>query len=253
MGLASRAADWQAIDVGPQAWRRPDLTWEAQHLIDLAVQASASASAADFAPLLVSRIVTQDRLRSWEAVTIDAVGGLHRDHPESSRSGLLAWSVSCLWGDDAVASALKRGMPRVEVRDTVAEVDAIACLPLIHDGALDSIIAVWITADDTHSAIECASRLTLVGHLWSAIGPAVHGGRAMIDIDAASDSADGLLTPRQSFILESMAEGLTNSQIAQRINFSESTVRLESMVIYRHFGVHSRLEAVTVARAVGEL
>jgi DNA-binding NarL/FixJ family response regulator len=253
MPLTSRAADWQAIEVGPQAWRRPDLTWDAEHLIDLAVLASASPSAAEFAPSLVSRIVTSDRLRSWEAVTIDAGGGLHRDHLESPHSGLLAWSVSCLWGDNAVAEALEQGIPRVEVRDAGTEVDAIACLPLIHGDAFDSIIAVWITAQDTHAAIECASRLTLVGHLWSAIRPSVHEAPAEFGADVVSDFAADILTPRQSFILESMAEGLTNSQIAQRINFSESTVRLESMVIYRHFGVHSRLEAVSVARAVGEL
>jgi LuxR family maltose regulon positive regulatory protein len=63
---------------------------------------------------------------------------------------------------------------------------------------------------------------------------------------------DGL-TRRQRDILEGMAEGLTNRQIAARICFSESTVRLESMTIYRYFGVHSRMEAVAAARLEGIL
>lgn len=61
------------------------------------------------------------------------------------------------------------------------------------------------------------------------------------------------ISPRQLAILQGMAEGLTNRQIAARICFSESTVRLESMAIYRHFGVHSRSQAVAAALASGVL
>lgn len=65
-------------------------------------------------------------------------------------------------------------------------------------------------------------------------------------------TADGL-TVRQTVILQAMADGLTNAQIARRINFSESTVRVESMGIYRHFGVHSRTDAVRAAQEAGVL
>jgi len=54
-------------------------------------------------------------------------------------------------------------------------------------------------------------------------------------------------------ILRAMAKGLTSRQIASRINFSESTVRMESMAIYRAYGVHSRVDAVAAARAAGHL
>ncbi len=76
----------------------------------------------------------------------------------------------------------------------------------------------------------------------------------MGETDERSRSASQeALTPRQSVILRAMARGLTNGQIAQLIRFSESTVRLESMCIYRHFDVHSRSEAVAAARDAGEL
>jgi LuxR family maltose regulon positive regulatory protein len=52
-------------------------------------------------------------------------------------------------------------------------------------------------------------------------------------------------------ILRWMSEGMTNREIAARICFSESTVRLESMAIYRILGVRSRSQAVATARQAG--
>jgi DNA-binding NarL/FixJ family response regulator len=44
---------------------------------------------------------------------------------------------------------------------------------------------------------------------------------------------------------------MTNREIAARICFSESTVRLESMAIHRILGVRSRGQAVAAARQAG--
>ncbi len=65
--------------------------------------------------------------------------------------------------------------------------------------------------------------------------------------------APSVLTDRQTEILQLMAKGLTNSQIAKRVGFSESTVRQETMVIYRYFGVGGRREAVRLASLRGML
>jgi len=61
------------------------------------------------------------------------------------------------------------------------------------------------------------------------------------------------LTARQFRILQMMADGMTNQAISQRIGFSESTVRQETMAVYRHFGVHDRREAVQRAASRGLL
>lgn len=63
----------------------------------------------------------------------------------------------------------------------------------------------------------------------------------------------GSLTDRQLRILGLMAKGLTNSQISKRVGFSESTVRQETMAIYRYFGVGGRREAVRLAGMRGML
>jgi DNA-binding CsgD family transcriptional regulator len=65
--------------------------------------------------------------------------------------------------------------------------------------------------------------------------------------------APGTLSDRQLRILGLMAKGLTNSQISKRVGFSESTVRQETMAIYRYFGVGGRREAVRLAGMRGML
>ena len=59
------------------------------------------------------------------------------------------------------------------------------------------------------------------------------------------------LTERQSAILARMATGQTNAQIARDIGFSESTVRQETMAIYRHLGATDRHDATRLAAERG--
>jgi len=54
------------------------------------------------------------------------------------------------------------------------------------------------------------------------------------------------LTDRQKRILDGMARGKTNGAIARELGYSESTIRHESMTIYRTLGVSRREEAVVV-------
>ena len=61
------------------------------------------------------------------------------------------------------------------------------------------------------------------------------------------------LTTRQLRILHLLAEGMTNPQIAARIGFSDSTVRQETMAIYRFLGAEGRRDAVQIASLRGLL
>lgn len=81
---------------------------------------------------------------------------------------------------------------------------------------------------------------------------------------AASDPRNGVrrnrhvtsapnLSDRQLQTLQLIERNLTMRQIASRIGFSESTVRMESLAIYRALGVHDRREAVAVGRKLGLL
>lgn len=59
------------------------------------------------------------------------------------------------------------------------------------------------------------------------------------------------LTSRQLQILAYMAEGLVNAEIAANMMLSESTIRQETVRIYRALGVPNRSEASKKGRALG--
>ena len=61
------------------------------------------------------------------------------------------------------------------------------------------------------------------------------------------------LTERQQAILIDMALGKTNFAIANRIILSESTIKQESVKIFRALGVSTRQQAVMKAKALGLL
>ena len=66
--------------------------------------------------------------------------------------------------------------------------------------------------------------------------------------DAAdSDSAQPLLTDKQSEILQSVVQGRTNRQIADRFDISEDGVKKHLRLIFAKLGASSRAEAVAIA------
>ena len=67
----------------------------------------------------------------------------------------------------------------------------------------------------------------------------------------SNDSDGSNLTTRQLKILGLMADGLVNAEIASQLLVSESTVRQETVRIYRELGVANRTEASRKARILG--
>ena len=57
--------------------------------------------------------------------------------------------------------------------------------------------------------------------------------------------APAALTPRQVELLQYVAQGYTNTQVARRMGLSEGTVRTHLNHIYERLGVTSRTAAVT--------
>jgi DNA-binding CsgD family transcriptional regulator len=72
---------------------------------------------------------------------------------------------------------------------------------------------------------------------------------------AAGNDDDNLpvqeLTTRQVQIIHYIADGLTNAEIAKHVLLSESTVRQETIRIFRILKCHTRSEAIVKARASG--
>ena len=61
------------------------------------------------------------------------------------------------------------------------------------------------------------------------------------------------LTTRQIQIVQFMGDSLTNSQIGKELSLSESTIRQETIKIYKALGVSGREEAVSACKKIGLL
>ena len=70
-------------------------------------------------------------------------------------------------------------------------------------------------------------------------------------VDSGIDTLTHSLSDRQLDILKWMSMGMTNDQIAHQIKFSASTVRQETMVIYRFLHVGGRSEAAAEGKRLG--
>jgi DNA-binding NarL/FixJ family response regulator len=71
------------------------------------------------------------------------------------------------------------------------------------------------------------------------------GERRARDLEARA--ALGRLTPRERDVLQALAEGLSDKEIAQRLHISVETVRTHMVNILGKLGVESRLQALVVA------
>jgi len=73
-------------------------------------------------------------------------------------------------------------------------------------------------------------------------------------LDAATlEPLDEPLTTREREVLEWLGQGLSNRQIAGRLDISEHTVKFHVSAVYAKLGVRSRAEAVRVAARRGLL
>lgn len=200
-----------------------------------------------------------------------------------SRDGAAATRLS-LWDHQPLADAVRTGEPVIldgTDADGTAMVGGAEAYPLVvawplnlpsqRVGALQIACAepvdlARLRADLTGVSAALALYLSLLtsiaaspDHALSVLSASEsNGSLALGDFAANATRAHGrpvpeALSERQISVLELMAQGMTNAQIARRIGFSESTVRQESMVIYRFFGVGGRQEAVAQASQRGLL
>jgi DNA-binding NarL/FixJ family response regulator len=79
----------------------------------------------------------------------------------------------------------------------------------------------------------------------------VHAGKKRVPPEVASQLAEHMsdesLTPRERTVLERVASGHRNREIAERLFISEETVKVHMKHIIEKLGAHDRTEAVTIA------
>jgi two-component system response regulator DesR len=80
----------------------------------------------------------------------------------------------------------------------------------------------------------------------------VASGQAVFDGSTPPPPAQAL-SPREREVLELVAAGLTNAEIAKRLHLSPNTIKEHASTLYRKLGARNRAEAVLRAQRLGVL
>ena len=201
--------------------------------------------------------------------TLAIVGSFGMSEEALSSCGSLS-----LWDSSPMSDAAISGEPVILL--TTAAVDEeypasaeaaipvhapVACWPLALPqqslGAMQltlpsSSAAHTLLGDGAEVAVLLSLYLSLAGPLPPRpFQPAPVSGDPINGAVTGNDRSLDELTERQSAILVRMASGQTNAQIARDIGFSESTVRQETMAIYRCLGATGRHDATRLAAERG--
>lgn len=116
--------------------------------------------------------------------------------------------------------------------------------PLDMKRALDRGAMGYIAKSETTTVTLCALRLVLSGGVY--VPPKMI--RSPSNAGAAAKLPFGL-TARQYHVLEHLAQGKSNKQIAKELQMSDRTVKAHVGAIFKALGVSSRQEAI---KAVGQ-
>lgn len=168
---------------------------------------------------------------------------------------------------DAVRQAAT-GRPAVVILDVVlGDGSGLDLIEEIHKASPDSkvmMLTAMAAVEDVVTALTRGARAWLPktidsdrlvrvvrgvhrGEAW--LAPELLG-RVLTDLTSRANGQPnplGVLTTRESEVLQCMVDGLSRSQIADQLGLSANTVRTHTQNLIAKLGVHSTLEAVALA------
>ena len=144
---------------------------------------------------------------------VDTLRGLHASHP---RIGLILLLDS--YDRSLVVDALRAGARGLFCRVSQPFQALCRCISVVHQGQY------WASTEQMGYVIEALS-----------------SARAMRVINARGE---GILSPREEEIVNLVAEGIGNREIAEQLGIKENTVKKSLLRTYDKLGVSNRVELV---------
>jgi DNA-binding NarL/FixJ family response regulator len=146
-------------------------------------------------------------------------------------------------GGIAAARALVDAHPEIKVIMLTASVDEDDLAAAMQAGARGYIL----------KGVAARELVGIVRSVWSGEGyvaPSLAASLLSGGARRTQPPADPLadLTPREREILEQVAAGLSNKEVAARLHLSEKTVKHYMTIIMEKLGVRNRVEAALVAK-----
>lgn len=116
-----------------------------------------------------------------------------------------------------------------------------AALDAVRDSEVRGVLPAQASAREIAAAVEAVARGLIVLHPEIA---AQVSGREALPRDGPAPASGQQLSPREREILNLLASGLGNKEIAWRLKISEHTVKFHITSIFNKLAVSSRAEAV---------
>lgn len=211
---------------------------------------SESSTPADLAKRVTHALFFKGMCRGVSIYLLDSESNLVRVASYGERSSAPDESVS-IWNDSFLASSVHS----LNVTFDIGPDSVVCCLPIEEMNVVSGVMLLKFSTDyrPAYLSKESTKLLSkLVGLFLKTAGSLNATEYSELGLtDKAMNRAIQQLTTRQLKILGYIAEGLTNSEISKQVLLSESTVRQETIRIFRQLDCHSRAEAITKARAMG--
>lgn len=156
---------------------------------------------------------------------------------------LLDWNLGAGVSGEALLSALKAALPLSRVVIVSGETGAAVVRRAIEGGAVGFV-------PKASSPALLVDALTLTAHGGIYLPLAVMGDETAAAASGAGSALQGItqafpqLTARHAEVLDHLARGMSNKQIARALDISEGTVKQHLNTIFRELDVASRTEAV---------
>ena len=169
---------------------------------------------------------------------------------ESGSIGAEEPKPQSIWEDSPVALCIRRGAPIDMQKDGMR----FTYIPLLHrEASLGAIVLIGDAGTELPAEFSwmIASMSVAGGSILWEQTHSTHGVRRSPLVANGTSSRSGKLSHRQLRVLALMSEGKTNDQIARQLHVSNSTVRHETMRIFRHLAVSDRTSAAIQAKALG--
>ena len=156
-----------------------------------------------------------------------------------------AWNVALRHHPQIVLlSTAVQGRPGLELcRALLERMPYVKVMLMCGDGSVPASLA------QANGAVGILPKQSTVAGIVAAVRHVAEGGRVFPKASVASDCAQ--LSNRELDVLRHLVSGLSNPEVAARLNLSRHTVKQHASVVYRKLGVRNRAEAASRAQVLG--
>lgn len=190
--------------------------------------------------------LTQSLIHGAHLYSVDSNLDLELQISHGKTTALVVPVISA-WGNSPLAKCIVEK----QMQFHVGKADTHIVLPLVKSSIPVGVLLLVMDRKVDRSVVSepVAQLFSQVGAFFMEVRPR-HSPLARTNGNGSSHSPERLTT-RQIQIIQLIGAGLTNAQIGRDVALSESTIRQETIRIYKSLDVSGRDEAVKAARKMG--